>query len=95
MSLPPYRSMRYGVVCLGMGWHGVVWGFMVWLGVVGCGVVWCAHLTEIALCSNRAPTRAPAEISGAIGTQLRCACHGIGVGWCGMVYCCEVCDGMV
>ena len=58
---------------------------MVWWGI---SVVWCgAHLTEIALCLNRPPTRALENSYGAIDTELRYACDGIGVGWCGVVYC--------
>ena len=73
----------YGVVWCGMVWYDVVWCGLVWFSVVWCG----AHLTEIALCLNRPPTRAPEILYGAIDTKLRCACDGIGVGWCGMVFC--------
>ena len=75
------------MVLCGMVWYGVVWFGMVWYGVVWCGIVWFDAIWKIALCPNRPSTRAPDISYGAIGTELRCACDGIGVGWCGVVYC--------
>ena len=65
-----------GVVWCGMVWYGVVWCGLVWLGVVWkFGVVW-----KIAVCQNRALTRAPELPYGAKCTELRCTCGGMGVG---------------
>ena len=84
----------YGVVflvCGGMGWYGIfgMWRYgMVWCGLVWFSVVWWFGVVwKIASCQNRPPTRAPEIPYGAIGPELRCACDGIGVGCCGMVYC--------
>ena len=81
-----YGVVWYGVVWCGMVCYGVV---MVWNGVVWCGLVWFVWygvVWKIALCQNRHPTRAPEIPYGAIGTELRCACGGMGGLWCGVVY---------
>ena len=66
-----------------MVWYGVVWFGMVWFSVVWkFGVV-----RKIAVCQNRALTRAPDKMSGAKCTELRCACGGMGGLWWGVVFC--------
>jgi len=62
-----------------MGWYGVVWCGLVWF--VWFGVVW-----KIAVCQNRALTRAPELPYGAKCIKLRCVCGGMGGLWCGVVY---------
>ena len=78
----------YGVVWCGMAWYGVVWGGMGWYGVVWCGLVWFGGLVWYGK-SRFARMRPARELRkfrmGRSG--LRYACDGIGVGWCGMVYC--------
>ena len=76
------------VVC-GVVWYMVVWwyGMVVWCGLVWFSVVWWFGVVwKIAVCLNRPPTRAPEIPYGAIGTKLRCACGGMGVGWWGVVF---------
>ena len=87
-----YVVVWYGVVWCGMGWYGMVWCGLVWFSVIWWfGVVW-----KIAVYQNRPLTRAPEIPYGAIGPELRCACDGIGVGWCGMLwYGAYSCRGMV
>ena len=82
----------YGLVWYGVVWYGVVWCGMVWYGVVWCGLVWFSVVWKfgvvwkIAVCQNRALTKAPELPYGAIGTKLRCACGGMGGLWWGVVY---------
>ena len=48
--------------------------------------MWFGVFWKVAVCQNRALTRAPELPYGAIGTEMRCACGGMGVGWWGVVY---------
>ena len=70
----------------------MVWCSMVWYGVVWCGLRWFGVVwkfgvvRKIAVCQNRALTRAPELPYGAIGAKSRCACGGmVGLGW-GVVF---------
>ena len=78
-----WHVVWYGVVWCGMVGYRVVWCALVWFSVVWkFGVVW-----KIAVCQNRAPTRAPEFPYGAKCNKLRCACDGMGLGWWGVVFC--------
>ena len=77
----------YGVIWCGMVWYGLVWYAVVWCGLVWFSVVWWVGVVwKIAVCQNRALTRAPEILYGAIGPELRCACGGMGGLWWGVVF---------
>ena len=62
------ENKTYGMVWC-MVWNDMAWCGMVWYGMVWCGLVWhgvVCHPTEIAVCLDRPPTRAPEILFGAI-----------------------------